>query len=345
MINVPLSGTSTTPPRADTPLTRRLLNGWPADGALTSLAWAVAIATLYILVPWESMSGRPKFADLDNYLDAIGLVTSVQVLDELSGLAWLFAEPGWTFIQLLIALFAQDPVQALLALSWLCAIAFLWFMHRRAGAALSLIVMFNPLVIDLVFSQVRSAFALALLFLSLGCRNRLMKLALVVYACTVHSVSLILIGCYVVAVALERSSALRTRLLKGIACIGVAVVLAWTLSYGRDALFSAIGDRRAEYDVDSGSVLFVSFWMLWAMAAIAARKVLFCASWHWSDGLVIMLLSTAFFMTLFNTNGLRFVSLTLPLLACNLNLARPALKMGATAFLIAHQAVQFMYWY
>lgn len=344
MINVPLIDSRTTP-RAGTPLTRRLLNGWPAGGALASFAWAVAIATLYILVPWESMSGRPKFADLDNYLDAIGLVTSVQNLEELSGLAWLFAEPGWTLILLPIGLFAQDPLQALLLISWLCAIAFLWFMHRRAGAALSLIVMFNPLVIDLVFSQVRSAFALALLLMSLGCRNRLFKSALILYACSVHSVSLILIGCYVVAVALERSRALRARLLKGIACIGVAVVLAWSLSYGREALFSAIGDRRAEYDVDSGSVLFVTFWMLWALAAIAARSVLFRAPWHWSDGMVVMLLSTAFFMTVFSTNGVRFVSLALPLLACSLNLARPALKEGAMALLIAYQAIQFAYWY
>ena len=315
------------------------------DGALVSFTWAVAIATLYILVPWESMSGRPKFADLDNYLDAIQLVTTVQELGELSGLAWLFAEPGWALILLPIALFAQDPLEALLLISWLCAIAFLWFMHRRAGAVLSLIVMFNPLVIDLVFSQVRSAFALALLLMSLGCRNRLIKSALILYACSVHSVSLILIGSYLVAVALESSRALRANLLKDIACIGVAVLLAWFLSYGREALFSAIGDRRAVYDVDSGSVLFVSFWMLWALATIAARNVLFRAPWHWSGGIVVMLLSTAFFMTLFSTNGVRFVALGLPLLACSLNLARSALKKGAAILLIAYQAIQFAYWY
>ena len=122
-------------------------------------------------------------------------------------------------------------------------------------------------------------------------------------------------------------------------------MLAWLLSYGREALLSVIGDRRAEYDVDPGSVLFVTFWMLWALAAIAARNVLFRAPWHWSEGMVVMLLSTAFFMTEFSTNGVRFVSLALPLLACSLNLARPALKEGAMALLIAYQAIQFAYWY
>jgi hypothetical protein len=326
-------------------LARRLLDGWPAESPLASLAWAVAIATLYILIPWESMSGRPKFADLDNYLDAIGLAVSIQDLDAGSGLKLLFAEPGWALIVLAIALFAQDPLQALLMISWLCAVAYLWFMHRRAGAALSLVVMFNPLMIDLVFSQVRSAFALALLLTSLGCRNRLLKSALVLYACTVHSVAIMLMGCYVLASVIEGSRMLRARMSKGLACICAALAMAWALSYGREVLLSAIGDRRAEYDVDSGSVLFVSFWMIWALGTTCARSRQFRAPWCWGDGIVVMLLSLAFFMSVFSSNGVRFVPLALPLLACTLNFARPTLKSAATAALIAYQAIQFAYWY
>lgn len=312
---------------------------------MTSFVWAVAVATLYILIPWESMSTRPKFADIDNYLAMIRLVASEQLSEVENIFSWFFSEPGWTLILRPIALYADDPLQGLLLISWLSAIVFLWFMHRFAGSMLALIVIFNPLVIDLVFSQVRSASALALLLMSFGCRNRLLKLVVVLYACTVHSVSLILIGCYVVAVALECSSMLQTRIFKGIACIGVAVVLAWALSYGRESLFSAVGDRRAEYDVDPGSVLFVSFWMFWALTETVARSKLFRCPWHWSEGIVIMLFSLAFFMSAFSTNGIRFISLALPLLACTLSLARPALKFAGTTALIVHQTVQFVYWY
>lgn len=333
------------PARQGASLTQRLLSDWPAEQPWRSLIWSVAIATLYILIPWESMSGRPKFADLDNYLDAIGLVASVQGFQSGSGLAWLFAEPGWTLVLLPIALFADDPQRALLGISWLCAIAFLWFMHRRAGAALSLIVMFNPLVIDLLFSQVRSASAMALLLIALGSRSRLLKSVLIVYACTVHSVILILLGCYVVAVILERSTSLRGRFIRGAICIGIALILAWTLSYGREALFLAIGDRRAEYDVDPGSVLFVSFWMCWALAATSTHSRMYRAPWHWSEGFVVMLLSLAFFMAVFSTNGVRFVSLALPLLACSLNLVRPTLRTVAATALLGYQAIQFSYWY
>ena len=345
MINAPSIKAIAKHPREKSKLVRIHGGAEPSMGLIFSLIWATTIATFYILIPWESMSGRPKFADLDNYVNAINLIASAQEIINSNGLVWLFSEPGWTLIMLLIGLFAQEPLEALQLISWLCAIAFLWFMHRRAGAALSLIIMFNPLVLDLVFSQVRSATALALLLIALVSTNRLIRLLLVIYACTVHSVSFILISLYFISVALEYSTTLRTRLYKGIFCIVISLILAWTLSYGREDLFTAIGDRRADYDIDSGSVLFVSFWMFCAMAIIAARKFFFKDAWHWSEGTVVMLFSLAFFMTLFSTNGVRFISLGLPLFACVLNSARPSTKTVTTFLLISYQAIQFVYWY
>ena len=324
---------------------RRLLNGWQNGSTWASLIWAGLIATIYIMVPWESMSGRPKFADLDNYLAAIELIASVPTPEGSSHVTWLLTEPGWSLLLLLIARFAEDPQQALLLISCMSATAFLWFMHRRAGAVLSLIIIFNPLVIDLLLSQVRSAFALGLLFTSLGCKNWIVKSTLALLACSVHSVSLVLLPCYFLGMWLQRSKVLQVRWLKGAICIGVALVLAWTLSYGREVLLSELGDRRAVYDVDPGSVMFVSFWMLWALAVIAVRSVFFRGLWHWSDSMVVILLSTAFFMTVFSTNGVRFVSLALPLVACNLNLIRGAPKMAGLVMLTTYQAIQFAYWY
>lgn len=304
---------------------------------------AVLFSSLYILIPWESISVNPKFADLDNYLEAIERFSSAGHIETLGGLVWFLSEPGWRVVLAPIGLYFNDPLAGLLLVSWFCAFTVLRFIGRRAGFALSLIVIFNPLVIDLLFSQVRSAFALSLLLIAIDARSRVVRWSLVFYACTVHTVSLVLVGCYFIAVFLERREGYRV--LNGLCCLAFAVVLALLLSYGREALLSALGDRRAEYDVELPSILFVLFWMCWAIVLTFSPSAVFRSSWQWSDGLVVILFSLAFFMALFSSNGIRFVSLALPLLACSLNLVKPAPKLLASTILVGYQFVQFVYWF
>src|SRR5690606_2458326 len=131
---------------------------------------------------------------------------------------------------------------------------------------------------DFALSQLRLAFAIALLLIALGTRYRLLRALLVIAALFIHSSIPIFIGLFVVVKYVERHGQEwpyhRLAILAGLVCSS----LVFAIVFGLDAILLALGDRRAflySETFGSDSILYTSFWMGMAfMQFLAGRDYL-----------------------------------------------------------------------
>ncbi len=223
---------------------------------------------------------------------------------------WDFSQ--WSISNGYLGIYHEDFFQIV---TTICLISMALVISRTKNY-LSILLLFNPLVLDLVYSQLRSALALAVLnivYLTFRKVNIWMIFGAVV-ACAIHTASSILVAGFILASLLSFKESFLFRLspaTKTALMLGAGVSVGLLIGPLREVVLSAIGDRRAEYSDLSSSLLYLSFWV----ALLGFMLVNFRMSVKSVEGcfsiFMLAILATNVFSSAYS---IRLIALSLPLI-------------------------------
>lgn len=198
-----------------------------------------------------------------------------------------------------------------------------------------IIFIFNPLIVDYAFSQMRLALAIAILsFFWRGQRGRAVTVIAYAVCTSIHTaVSLFAVMHFV---SNRFVAPKRTNLL--VLCI-TGLLIAAAIGPLREAILGAIGDRRAEYSDMSSSMLYLSFWVVMLGALL----------FNWKDTMnsvdgrySIIILSIVVMNLITGGYSTRFIAAAFPsLLIAMCNSQKNWIIPIFTLYAIA----QWMYWF
>jgi hypothetical protein len=297
---------------------------------LRQLLIGLAFALCLWMIDWEGLRGAP-FEDIYTYLDAF---TNRQYSLDPTGtwIEWYTQEYLWRLGIYWLA--ERYPIESLFSfLTFASLAASAVFVAVRARSPLYLAILVNPLVIDLAFSQVRSAVAMALVWIAL-LLPRIPRIALLLAAPFVHSA----VGIYSAVLLIPWDwSFIRRR--AALVAVVVFIGAAFTLGPLRSEILEGIGDRRALIETESSGVLFTLMLCAYALPFVRLLRD--------RMAFLVTLSSILCLVTyLFAANGNRFVAMTMPALAVALShIPGTNLRRWSVAGVIASSLVYFVFYW
>ncbi len=307
-----------------------------------------AIYTLIIVfVPWEEIRGG-AFADLQNYIKRIQIIQNFGVeyfIWESTPLGLLKFEALWFMVLVIGAGSGIEPETFLKLITAFSAFAIHRYLRNYLAPVLAVALLINPITIDLLSSQIRSAFAFAL-FLTAASNSdekniSWTRMSTMLLTPFVHTGMTIVLLFYFTARVLAYPSRLGADV-RGFTTVTIAVGGAIVFAVVAPMLAEAIGDRRnlAAYPIKSPA--YVLFWLGWAIALAVSLKREACRHWRYFFALMICL--SAGLMELSGSPGFRFIALSVPIIFSTLPLIHRHLKTALAVATPLYSLILFAYW-
>jgi hypothetical protein len=307
--------------------------------AITKLIACIIFSAAIVYTPWNSITDVDKFPDIDNYVTNISLISSTLDSDSASFFAFLFSEPAWQIILVIIFLSNVEPYSALKLISTFCALCISIYVVRRTKNSVTLLLLWNPLIIDLIISQIRSALALSICLIAIQCQEKNKRALLASIAALIHSATIVGIIFYFVAKVVEN----KQPSIKNTVAAMITLLVATALSIGRTDILTLLGDRRVEYTIETGSLLYVAFWFLFAAVLMSASGKIHPEKKEESF-LASCLMSLPTLTNLMETNGTRFLAIGFPILIVAISGLSKGMRACFYFAIVPYQAIQFLYW-
>lgn len=305
---------------------------------LTKPTIGVAVALCIWMVNWVMVRGTP-FPDLQNYVQNFDKRAYYVSPDTASLIDWYAQEYLWRKgIYALKESFELASIFSTLTLISLVVISV--YVAVKASSPAYILLLIHPQLIDLVFSQVRSAVAMAAIYLALLLPWRLVKYALVGIAPFIHSAVLVFAGAFAVGQIITGSDICGRRHVLISTCYIAAIVVAVTIL--KSYLLGSIGDRRATIEITTSGFLLTMMVTAYAVPFLFFDHLF---SRKFAAFVVVLASSLCFGMYLYNQNGIRFVALAIPALAVAIS-SIPDLHWRRLTLIaaLASQVVFFGYW-
>jgi hypothetical protein len=318
------------------------LTDWREPAAVVH---ALLFTAFVLAMPWDTLA-IGVYLDFEVYAEI--LHPAAETIRELYGpfgpLDLFTREVAWNDLMTALIALAGSPETALRWVSAFVLTVHAWVLFRRFSALSCWLLLLNPLFLVFGLSQLRLAFATALLLLALESGRWLPRVVLVGFALFVHtSVPMFLVMFAVVRWVERQGDRIGWFRLLAVAG-GTVMVFALALSSARDIVLSALGDRRAfTYDtVNPESLRVVVFWIGFLAVQLAAGL----AYLRRPDNLYAFMLVALFVaLTLLSTYGSRFVAAGyVVVMASMLNLRHDWRQVVVPVYL-AYQLLQAWYWF
>lgn len=205
----------------------------------------------------------------------------------------------------------------------------------------------NPLMLGLVFSQIRVALGFCIFIISVYEWRKarfIVGCSFALFACTIHTASIIFIAIYIALNIVEKLKNVKKNHLAKVAwCVGIALALSFIMGPMREQILMYLGDRRIVYPDMRSSFAYMTFW--WGMLitlTLSQRR----------DGggiaymFTLVMLGTACFNQLFGFYSTRFLALVLPFMAVSVYGVRNGMvRIGLCGAYALYVAAQWWYWY
>ncbi|MXS84838.1 hypothetical protein ABO04_02635 [Nitrosomonas sp. HPC101] len=309
----------------------------------------LGFAMVVVAIPWEEIFRTVNgygFIDKGVYSDYFLNQTSVLDYKEFSGvLSYVSNEFLWHYaIGWLVSNTGILIDHVFLAISCITLLVFGLLLAKWLGIyALPLLV--NPLVIDFAFSQYRLALAISILgaaYLLYG-RYRAVPIALVLASLFIHSGTTLFILIYA---AVWVANWLSVRFQAGCSAVffmlfAVGAFISLLIGPLREALLSAIGDRRAEYHDMSSSLLYSLFWIALLIPFYLNRRYLVTLDYA---RYALVIVSIVFVNVFHSGYSTRFLAAAFPCLISTILSLHSAIKIMVTVLFIAYAMLQWLYW-
>lgn len=303
---------------------------------------AVLYALLITNIPWDVIRGV-QFEDYLNYIQRINDLKSVgasYINPKGTMLGALTSESLWGYLLLAVANSSIDPSYFLGILSFVNLSVIAYFVLKNIPTIAGIVLLTNPLMIDLVMSQHRNALVVSLLICAIITDKKFIYYLSAAISPFIHTASLIIFPGYLFCKIIGANFATNNFFQKKTIVIFTGFILGFALTIGREFLLESIGDRRTGHSAGSVSFLYASFWyFLLASLLIFHRKTCNPIFYFSIFNLVIFT-----WLTLFNAYSARFLTIAYPfIIICIFNLKKDV-RLLLLALLIFYQSAQWYFW-
>ena len=223
-------------------------------------------ALLVVFIPWEiilKQAINSSFQDRYVYVNYIqsGL-NIINYSDFNSIFDYISKEYLWHFM--LKELVQNDLVSVnvffdLISFFYFYVSSLLCLKYKKWWALFFLI---NPLTVNLAFSQIRNAFSIALLISAFLSRHKIISILCLILSCFIHTSSVLFISIYFFVVFIYNLLKNHKPYYIILSCVLGGFTIGLLISLFSQDILSALGDRRANYNAPSSSILFLSFWII-----------------------------------------------------------------------------------
>lgn len=211
----------------------------------------------------------------------------------------------------------------------------------RKKSYLTLIILFNPIIVDLVLSQFRICLALTIMLIAYLARNlKIISFVLLIAACLIHSSSFIFIF---IAIAIFFTDNKRKDV-QTIILILLGMMLSILLGSFLQDILHIFNDRRSGYDIDrvNSSLSYLSFWILNLLILTHQAFKFKLSTFEQKYSLTILAMVT--FNAIFGGYSTRFIAVTFPLIMkSNLTLSKYN-KLILFGFYVVYLLFQWKFW-
>ncbi len=307
--------------------------------------WILAFiyAGIYVfLIPWVDILGR-EFADTANYIFRITYIQEGGKEAELSGIKFLMDEPVWKGILYILGVTFEDYRLSLYVISFIAMVLYGSFFFRRVEWYVVMLLLLNPMSVNLFIEQVRITLAFGLVLFAYDIRNKHIQALILLIAFFIHASMPIFIGVYFILYYTNSRVEPRKYYLISLA---IALGMALFMKYGLDLILTAIGDRHAGYgDISAGSS--IAYSMVWFMIALVIsifgdfdneeKRIV--------AGYAIVFMSFFFFGSIFGVFAQRYVAVTMPIIIISIGyITNRHIKFWTYIFMFAYILLMFKYW-
>jgi hypothetical protein len=304
--------------------------------------WAFFYATVYVfLIPWVDILGR-EFADTANYIFRITYMKEGGKEAELSIMQMILDEPVWRGIVFLLGITFEDYRFALYVISFIAMILYGSFFFRRVEFYVIIILLLNPMSVNLFIEQVRISLAFGLLLVAYDIDSKRIQTFFALMAFFIHASMPIFIGVYFILNYYNKKVEARKYYL---IALGIALGMALFMKFGLDAVLTAVGDRHAGYgDISAGSS--IAYSISWFMIALSIS--VFANFEHEKErviaGYAIVFMTFFFFGSILGVYAQRYVAVIMPIIIIAIGYLPPHIKQGTYLFMFAYNLFMFKYW-
>lgn len=301
-----------------------------------ALLFALTFACFLFLIPWEFIQGR-EFPDLKVYLEGFH-GGEYDYLDEYEGLKYLFSEPLWrNIIYRLSEVFGDIPFSFKI-ISFFISTLLSYIILRYKPIFVFLLI--SPLVIDLIFSQVRSGLMISIFYLGLLGGSSMLWIILFSIAFLIHSAAIIIFSYFAFSILLNLLSN-RNRVLSMLLTFAASILIPLGFAAFYSGLLSSVGDRRSELEPAwPGGVFVLGISIYYLLMLINIKKVI----GHTIPIFTFLVCGSFLVLAIFEINFLRLIALVFPLLILSAFIlplkARLLVLFGLFAMTIYH----FFFW-
>jgi hypothetical protein len=306
--------------------------------------WLLALiyAGIYVfIIPWVDIQGK-EFEDTANYIFRIIYLKEGGTEAHLTGIRWLLDEPVWKLITITLGIVFDDYRFALYIVSFVAMVLYGSFFFRRVEFYIVMILLLNPMSVNLFIEQVRITLAFGLLLFAYDLSSKYLKALVALIAFFIHASMPIFIGVYyILHYANQKVEARKYYLIT----LLIALSMALFMKFGLDAILSAVGDRHAGYgDISAGSSLAYS--MIWFIIAVIIS--IFATFEHEEErviaGYAIVFMSFFFFGSILGVFAQRYVAVIMPIIIIAIGYLPRHFKQATYIFLFAYDLLMFKYW-
>jgi len=305
--------------------------------------WAFVYATIYVfLIPWVDMLGR-EFEDTANYIFRIIYIQEGGEEGTLTFVQSLFNEPVWKGVLYLLGITFDDYRFALYIISFISIVLYGSFFFRRVEWYIVMILLLNPMSVNLFIEQVRISLAFGIMLVAYDVSSKPKQLFLASIAFFIHASMPIFIGVYyLLHYYNKRVEAHKYYFI----ALGIALGMALFMKFGVDIILTAIGDRHAGYgDIAAGSSLAYS--MSWFIIALT---IAIFADFENSEerifaGYAIVFMTFFFFGSILGIFAQRYVAVIMPIIIIAIGYLPRHIKEGTYLFMFAYNLFMFKYWF
>ncbi len=308
---------------------------------------SILFAWLIMAGPWEAIRGD-EFADLVNYRTRIYTLHDYGMryfVWEDSLLGWLRYEFLWFRLLAFVAEYNIHPNTFIASIVGISAFTTHCFLRKYLGVFIATLILLNPITIDLLSSQIRSAFAFALFLAVVMMRPsgpfRYARYGLLLPLPFIHTGLLLMIGLYAGSVILANTQRFSAHLKVAATIIG-AVGLAAAIIILLPSVVEATEDRRNITQYGLKSKAYLSFWIACAGALIISINSELARRWEYFFALTICV--AAPLLELAGLPGFRFVALGIPVIFAALAGLRGVVLHSVIFATACYQFLLILYW-
>ncbi|MCF7482052.1 hypothetical protein L3V31_09935 [Vibrio sp. J1-1] len=309
--------------------------------------WPLFMAALYsylcvYIIPWDFFRDG-LFSDVENYIVRVEYLAGFGIEREFSGISLLISEVLWKKILLLIATYSKDYALALKLVSFISLLIYSFFCFRRINITMALILLFNPLFIDLYMGQLRMSLAFALALIAYELRGKKVSYIFLIASVFIHASIFLIMAIYWSIVFASRRIESNRKFL--ISCMAIAFFFVVFLKFGIDIILVAVEDKRANYSdvIASSSLKYSLFWFILS-GLFTLKSDLVTTEQRELVGFCVLMMSLFFFSSLLGQYGQRFMAISIPVVMCMLGTIKGYYKVYAILAVVSFQIIQFVYW-